>query len=207
MEMVAVDPGHAAMAVAHVFAEANIGDHEQLGAFGLDRANRLLHDAIFGVGAGSRFILFRRNAEKKDGLQAGGLRRGQPLRRSRSGASWSTPGMLLIGAAGADFLVHEKREDEIVRTEIGLAHEVTKGRRCAADGAGDEPISSPAEAKRGGLGEQAVGVDRALVSRPRFVIPSCEDSEGPRSCSCNASRASQRSLQMRGPSPRCAASG
>ena len=27
--MIAVDPRHAAMAVAHVFAEANVGDDEQ----------------------------------------------------------------------------------------------------------------------------------------------------------------------------------
>ncbi len=47
MEMLAVDPGHAAMAMAHVFAQANIRDYDQLRASGLDRANGLLHDAVF----------------------------------------------------------------------------------------------------------------------------------------------------------------
>jgi len=32
------------------------------------------------------------------------------------------------GAAGTDFLVHEKRKDEVVRTEISLAHEIAQ--RC-----------------------------------------------------------------------------
>ena len=59
MEMVAVDPRDSAMAVAHVFAETDIGDDEQIGAFGLDRTNRLLHDAILGVGAGSLLRPFR----------------------------------------------------------------------------------------------------------------------------------------------------
>ena len=57
--MIAVHPGDAAVAVAHVFAEANIGDDEQLGAFGFDRADGLLHDAVIGIGAGSLLRPFR----------------------------------------------------------------------------------------------------------------------------------------------------
>ena len=64
--------------------------------------------------------------------------------------------MLLIGAAGADFLIDEKREDEIVRAETRLANEVAQSRRYAADGAGDEPISSRAEATRTASAEQAL---------------------------------------------------
>ena len=95
MEMVAVDPGDAAMAVAHVFAKTDIGNDEQLGAFGLDRADRLLHDAILSIRAGSGFILFGGNAEEEDGLQAGGRARAASAAIS-FGASWSTPGMLLM---------------------------------------------------------------------------------------------------------------
>ena len=124
--MVAVDPGHAAVAVAHVFAKADIGDDEQLGAFGLDRADGLLHDAVFGVGAGSGFVLFVRDAEEEDGLQAGGRRAGglggDFVRRELLDARHA-----LDRATRADFLVHEKREDEIVRAEIGLAHEIAQG--------------------------------------------------------------------------------
>ncbi len=72
VEMVAVDPRDAAMAVAHVFAEADIRNDEQLGTFGLDRTNRFLHDAILGVGAGCLLVLFVRDAEEDDGLQTGG---------------------------------------------------------------------------------------------------------------------------------------
>ena len=37
------------------------------------------------------------------------------------------PGHALDRAAGGDFFVNEKREDEIVRAETGLAHEVAEG--------------------------------------------------------------------------------
>ena len=40
------------------------------GHFGLDRADRLLHDAVFRVGAAGLLVFFLRNAEEQDGLQS-----------------------------------------------------------------------------------------------------------------------------------------
>ena len=125
--MVAVEPGYAAMPVAHVFAKTDIGHNDQLGAFGLDRTDGLLHDAIFSICAGSGFILFGGNAEEEDGLQAGGPGAGG-LRGYLTRSELGDAGHAADGAAGTDFLVHEKGKDEVVRTEIGLAHEVAQ--RC-----------------------------------------------------------------------------
>ena len=68
--MLAIDARDAAMAVAHVFAQANIRDHDQLGASGFDRADGLLHDAVFRVSAAGLFVFVARNAEEQHGLQA-----------------------------------------------------------------------------------------------------------------------------------------
>ena len=124
--MVAVNPGHAAMAVAHVFAEANVRDDEQLRTFGLDRADGLLHHAILGVGAGGLLVLFVRDTEEEDGLQSGGAGArgfgGNFVRRKLLDARHAAD-----RAARFDFFVHEKGENKIVRAEIGLADEVAQG--------------------------------------------------------------------------------
>ena len=70
MEMVAVHPGHAAMAVAHVFAKADIGDDDQLGALRLDRADRLLHDAVLRVSRRRLLVLLLRECQRAGRLAA-----------------------------------------------------------------------------------------------------------------------------------------
>ncbi len=172
VEMVAVDPSYAAVAVAHVFAQADIGDDEELGTFGLDCADRMLHDAIFGVSAGGGFILFVRDAEKKDGLQAGGLGAGG-LRCDLAWRELIDPGHAADRAAGADFLVHEKRKDEIVRAEIGLAHEVAQGRGAPQTARAMNQFPHPARLRVTGLGAQAFERNANPVSRASAVsIPS-----------------------------------
>jgi hypothetical protein len=47
----------AAMAVAHVFAQANIRQHQKVRQMFFEQAHRLLHDAAARISAGSLFIL------------------------------------------------------------------------------------------------------------------------------------------------------
>ena len=63
---------HAAMAVAGVLAEANVGDEDQLfsGCGLLERAQRLLHDAVFIPGAGALLVFCVRQAEKQQAAEA-----------------------------------------------------------------------------------------------------------------------------------------
>ncbi len=48
---------HAAVPVARVLAQAEVGDHEQVGVRGVDRADRLLDDAVVVPGAGALLVL------------------------------------------------------------------------------------------------------------------------------------------------------
>jgi hypothetical protein len=61
----------AAMTVAHVFAEANVGNDEEFRQRFFQRANCLLNDAVAGVSAGGLFVFGFRNAEKNYGAHAG----------------------------------------------------------------------------------------------------------------------------------------
>ena len=69
MEMFAIHTGDAAMAVAHVFAQANIRDYDQFRASSLDRADGLLHDAVVGIGRFRLIVFLVWNTEKQDGLE------------------------------------------------------------------------------------------------------------------------------------------
>jgi hypothetical protein len=62
----------AAMPVAHVFAQADIGDDQQAGQFFLQQPDGLLDDAVARIGAGGPFILARGNAEQQHRGDAGG---------------------------------------------------------------------------------------------------------------------------------------
>ena len=124
MEMVAVDASHAAMAMAHVFAKTNIGDRDHIRTFFLNRAQRFLHNAVFGISAARMFILFLRNPKKENGLEPGVVRLSRfiddfakrNLKDARHARDWTS----LV-----DLLVDEKRQHEIVRGEIGFANEIS----------------------------------------------------------------------------------
>ena len=62
----------AAVAVAGVLAQADVGDEDQLfrGARLLERAQRLLHDAVFVPGAGGLFVFAFRQAEEQQAADA-----------------------------------------------------------------------------------------------------------------------------------------
>ena len=57
---------NAAMAVLHVFAQANVGDDQQRRQFLFQQPHGLLDDAVLRVSAGSLGVLFVGNAEKQD---------------------------------------------------------------------------------------------------------------------------------------------
>ena len=69
MEMISIDACDAAMPMAHVFAQANVGDCDQIGTSRFDGAQRFLNDAVFCVRAAGLFVLLVRNPEKKDRLE------------------------------------------------------------------------------------------------------------------------------------------
>jgi len=123
VEMIAIDPCHPAMPVAHVFAQTNIRHHDESGTLRLDRANGFLHDAVFGIGATRGFIFLARNSKKKNGLQSqveSALRfisdfAERELENARHA---------LDCLPRLKFFADEQRQNEIVRGESGFANEV-----------------------------------------------------------------------------------
>ena len=160
------------MAVAHVFAETNIGDHDQLGTLRFDRAHGLLNDAVFRVGAAAPARPFRRNAKEQHRLQAQASWAAALHRLLRSGANWKTPGMLAIARLLAQLFAHEKRQNEIVRASASFRAPDCAARACGAGGAGDEPVFSQPEAKRAASGQRrkldagALPCRRVLIDVP-----------------------------------------
>ena len=61
---------HAAVAVARVLAQAHVGDHQQVRDGVLHRADRLLHDAVLGVGLRAARVLVGGHAEQQHGRDA-----------------------------------------------------------------------------------------------------------------------------------------
>ena len=55
----------AAMPVAHVFAQANIRDDEQIGQFFFEKADGLLNDSILRISTGRAFVFAIWNAEQQ----------------------------------------------------------------------------------------------------------------------------------------------
>ena len=66
--MIAVNSGDTTMAVAHVFAEAHVGDRDQFRTFRFDRSERFLNHSVFRVSAACLFIFLPWNSEKQDRL-------------------------------------------------------------------------------------------------------------------------------------------
>ena len=124
MEVLAIHPCDAAVAMAHVFAETNIRDNDQLGASRFDRSDGLLHDPVFRIRRCCLLVFSLRNAEEQDGLQpeiVGTLRfvgyfRERELENARHARDW-----LPRRHSFAD----KKRENEVVRAEFCLANEIS----------------------------------------------------------------------------------
>ena len=123
--MIAVDSGHAAMAVTHVFAKADVGDDDKVRGLLLDRADGVLHDALFGIRSAGLLVFFLRDTEKQNRLQTSVLRVScfidNFLERQLENA-----GHRFDGAAFVDLRAHEQRQDKVVRVEIGLTNEVAQ---------------------------------------------------------------------------------
>ena len=113
----------AAMSMAHVFAEADVSDHNQFRQFGFQQSDRLLNNAAGGVSAAGALILSLRYAKKQDC--------GNPQRqRSRSFAQKFIRGQLENARhrfdRAADFaaLANKQRENELGRVQGGFGDQI-----------------------------------------------------------------------------------
>src|SRR2546421_4077988 len=123
--MFAVDPGHAAMAMAHVFAKTNVRDRDDLGTFLFYRAQRFLNDTVFGISATRLFVFFLGNTEKKNGLKAGVLRLPRLIDNFVNG-ELENARHTRDRAAFVDLFADEKRENEIVGGQIRFANKISE---------------------------------------------------------------------------------
>jgi hypothetical protein len=108
--------------MAHKFAEADIGDHEEIGEGFFEGANRSLDDTVFGIGLGSDGVFDGGDSEEEDGVDAVGVSVGGLLEDGvfgELGDSWHTGD----GSGGGDFFGDEEGEDEIVWGEMDFADE------------------------------------------------------------------------------------
>src|SRR5437763_17136340 len=123
MEMFAVNPRHAAMSVAHVFAKTNVSDRDDLGTFLFDCAQRFLNDTVLGKSAARLFVLFLGNSKKKNGLKTSILRLlrlidnfiDSELKNARHARDRT---------AFVDLFADEKRENKIVGGQIRFANKI-----------------------------------------------------------------------------------
>ena len=60
----------AAVAVRHIFAQADVGEDEQVRVVALEGADGALHDAVVGIRAGRLFVFAFRQAEQQHGGDA-----------------------------------------------------------------------------------------------------------------------------------------
>ena len=134
----AVGPHDAAVAVRRVLAQAQVGDHEQLGVGGLDGAGGELDDPLVVPGARAVLVLGGRQAEQQDARHA---ERGELARLLDRGVDREVvdPGergdRLAAVLAGDD----EERLDQVRDRQLGLAHEAPQQAGAA----------QPAQAGRG----------------------------------------------------------
>ena len=112
----------AAVPVIGVLAQAQVGDHEQLGVSLLDRAGRQLHDAVIVVRARALGVFGRGDPEQQHGGDAE-LGSAARLNHGRGDREPVDPGQRPDRLAPIQPLGHEQRVDEIGRGELGLAHE------------------------------------------------------------------------------------
>jgi hypothetical protein len=125
--MFAVHTRDAAMSVAHVFAKTNIGDRDEVWTFLLNCAQSFLDDAVFRVGAARLFGFLFRNSKKQDRLKSGILRFLRFIDHfldrdlKNTGHAHDRPPFV-------DLFADEKRENEIVRGQIGFADEIPQRR-------------------------------------------------------------------------------
>ena len=121
---------HPAMAVVHVLAQADVGDHDQVGCLVFDGAHGELHDALGVVGAARRRVLVRGDAEQQH------RRNAETLDLAHLGQQVADRELLATGHRGdrpLDVLSvrDEQRVDEVVGREGRLAHHATQRGRTS----------------------------------------------------------------------------
>jgi hypothetical protein len=113
--------------VAHVFAQADVGDGNEIRTFCFDGPQRLLNNPVFGISGAGLFVFLFRNPKKKDGLQPEILNalcfidnflHGQ-LKNARHARD--RPALF-------QFLTHEKWENKIVGSQLRLADKISQRR-------------------------------------------------------------------------------
>lgn len=130
MKMLAVTASQAAMAVAGILTQANVGDHSQIRRVLFYLPDRVLNDAVFGVSFSGLFILRFRNPKEKDGLDPrfiGALCDG----RDFFPGVLADPGHARDLFRGFDFLAYKKWQDEVVAVQICFANEIANRRSAA----------------------------------------------------------------------------
>ena len=123
MKMLAIEASHAAMAVAGVFAQTNIGNYHQIRRALFDLPNRILDHAILGIRATGLFVFRLRNSKEKHRLHS----RFVGALRDRGDFIFA----VLVNAGHArdlfrafNFLTNEKWQNEIVPAKICFANEI-----------------------------------------------------------------------------------
>ena len=121
--MLAIEASHAAMTVAGIFAQANIGNNRQIRCALFDLPNRILDHAIFGIRGTSLFVFQLRNSKEEHRLHS----RFVGAVRDRGDFILA----VLVNARHArdlfrafDFLTNEKWQNEIVAGKICFANEI-----------------------------------------------------------------------------------
>src|SRR5256885_13371358 len=70
MKMLAIEASHAAMPMAGIFAQTNIGNYRQIRRALFDLPNRILNHAILGIRATGLFVFRLRNSKEKHRLHS-----------------------------------------------------------------------------------------------------------------------------------------
>ena len=124
----ALRPDNAAMAVFHVFAQADVGDDQQRRQFLFQQPDGLLDNAVLRVSAGGPGVLFVGNAKKQNGRHADGVgarRFADDFIRRKLEHS----GHGLDGAAQFFAEAREQRQDQLVHVQVRFGHEPPQCRR------------------------------------------------------------------------------
>src|SRR5437868_12913296 len=123
MKMLAIETSHAAMTVAGIFAQTNIGNYRQIRRALFDLADRILHHAILGIRASGLFVLRLWNSKEQHGLHSrlvGALRdRGDFFTAVLVDAGHTRDRFRAL-----DFFTDETWQDEVVPTKICFANEI-----------------------------------------------------------------------------------
>ena len=123
MKMLAIQASYAAMTVAGIFAQTNIGNYRQIRRALFDLPDRILDHAILGIRASGLFVFRLRNSKEKHRLHS----RFVCALRDRSdflAAVLVNAGHTRDRFRALDFLTDEKWQDKIVPAKICFANEI-----------------------------------------------------------------------------------